>query len=112
MHVHSLPYIYFLDSNFKLRGLGVLQSLASSSADKVTDDTAGDWLADATLQLLYVMCLLEKIDFVFDQFCLDLVLHLGEYLTEHYRFMSLLQCSIEWFHFACVGLTTKPRGKW
>lgn len=22
------------------------------------------------------------------------------------------QCSIEWFHFACVGLTTKPRGKW
>ncbi|XP_036394173.1 inhibitor of growth protein 4-like [Megalops cyprinoides] len=21
-------------------------------------------------------------------------------------------CSIEWFHFACVGLTTKPRGKW
>ena len=20
-------------------------------------------------------------------------------------------CSIEWFHFACVGLTTKPRGK-
>lgn len=23
-----------------------------------------------------------------------------------------LQCSIEWFHFACVGLTTKPRGKW
>jgi inhibitor of growth protein 4 len=22
------------------------------------------------------------------------------------------QCSIEWFHFACVGLTTKPKGKW
>lgn len=22
----------------------------------------------------------------------------------------LFQCSIEWFHFACVGLTTKPRG--
>ncbi|XP_036154186.1 inhibitor of growth protein 4 isoform X4 [Myotis myotis] len=22
------------------------------------------------------------------------------------------ECSIEWFHFACVGLTTKPRGKW
>ncbi|CAI9617949.1 unnamed protein product [Staurois parvus] len=21
-------------------------------------------------------------------------------------------CSIEWFHFACVGLATKPRGKW
>ncbi|KAM8922201.1 LOW QUALITY PROTEIN: inhibitor of growth protein 4-like [Lycaon pictus] len=21
-------------------------------------------------------------------------------------------CSIEWFHFACVGLTTKPWGKW
>uniref|UniRef100_UPI00358E1984 inhibitor of growth protein 5-like n=1 Tax=Myxine glutinosa TaxID=7769 RepID=UPI00358E1984 len=21
-------------------------------------------------------------------------------------------CSIEWFHFACVGLTTKPKGKW
>ncbi|KAM4704264.1 inhibitor of growth protein 4 [Rhinophrynus dorsalis] len=21
-------------------------------------------------------------------------------------------CSIEWFHFACVGLSTKPRGKW
>ncbi|KAL0985120.1 hypothetical protein UPYG_G00153130 [Umbra pygmaea] len=21
-------------------------------------------------------------------------------------------CSIEWFHFACVGLMTKPRGKW
>ncbi|KAH8305408.1 hypothetical protein KR018_002816, partial [Drosophila ironensis] len=24
----------------------------------------------------------------------------------------LLQCPIEWFHFACVGLTTKPKGKW
>ena len=22
------------------------------------------------------------------------------------------QCPIEWFHFACVGLTTKPKGKW
>lgn len=21
-------------------------------------------------------------------------------------------CLIEWFHFQCVGLTTKPRGKW
>jgi len=21
-------------------------------------------------------------------------------------------CAIEWFHFQCVGLTTKPRGKW
>lgn len=21
-------------------------------------------------------------------------------------------CPIEWFHFACVGLTIKPRGKW
>ncbi|KAJ8667277.1 hypothetical protein QAD02_008939 [Eretmocerus hayati] len=21
-------------------------------------------------------------------------------------------CGIEWFHFACVGLTTKPKGKW
>lgn len=26
--------------------------------------------------------------------------------------LLFLQCSIEWFHFACVGLTTKPRGKW
>lgn len=22
------------------------------------------------------------------------------------------QCTIEWFHFACVGLTNKPKGKW
>lgn len=22
------------------------------------------------------------------------------------------QCPIEWFHFACVDLTTKPKGKW
>lgn len=22
------------------------------------------------------------------------------------------QCPIEWFHFACVGLTNKPKGKW
>ncbi|KAG8039849.1 hypothetical protein G9C98_000578 [Cotesia typhae] len=21
-------------------------------------------------------------------------------------------CTIEWFHFSCVGLTTKPKGKW
>lgn len=21
-------------------------------------------------------------------------------------------CPIEWFHFACVGLTNKPKGKW
>ena len=21
-------------------------------------------------------------------------------------------CEIEWFHFACVGLESKPRGKW
>ena len=21
-------------------------------------------------------------------------------------------CAIEWFHFGCVGLTTKPKGKW
>lgn len=25
---------------------------------------------------------------------------------------SALQCPIEWFHFACVDLTTKPKGKW
>lgn len=24
----------------------------------------------------------------------------------------LFQCPIEWFHFACVGLTTKPKGRW
>lgn len=23
-----------------------------------------------------------------------------------------LDCPIEWFHFGCVGLTSKPRGKW
>ncbi|XP_033764024.1 inhibitor of growth protein 5-like [Pecten maximus] len=23
-----------------------------------------------------------------------------------------LECPIEWFHFACVGLKTKPKGKW
>lgn len=23
-----------------------------------------------------------------------------------------LDCAVEWFHFACVGLTTKPKGKW
>lgn len=22
------------------------------------------------------------------------------------------ECSIEWFHFGCVGLTSKPKGKW
>ncbi|XP_020600669.1 uncharacterized protein LOC110039856 [Orbicella faveolata] len=22
------------------------------------------------------------------------------------------ECPIEWFHFQCVGLTTKPKGKW
>jgi len=21
-------------------------------------------------------------------------------------------CPIEWFHFGCMGLTTKPKGKW
>jgi hypothetical protein len=21
-------------------------------------------------------------------------------------------CRLEWFHFACVGLDTKPKGKW
>jgi hypothetical protein len=21
-------------------------------------------------------------------------------------------CPIEWFHFGCIGLTAKPRGKW
>ena len=25
---------------------------------------------------------------------------------------SNLQCPIEWFHFQCVGLTSKPKGKW
>lgn len=25
---------------------------------------------------------------------------------------AALQCPIEWFHFACVDLTTKPKGKW
>lgn len=23
-----------------------------------------------------------------------------------------VDCPIEWFHFACVGLTNKPKGKW
>ena len=23
-----------------------------------------------------------------------------------------LQCPIEWFHFQCVGLAAKPKGKW
>uniref|UniRef100_A0A2K5BZZ7 Inhibitor of growth family member 5 n=1 Tax=Aotus nancymaae TaxID=37293 RepID=A0A2K5BZZ7_AOTNA len=27
-------------------------------------------------------------------------------------FPFILQCPIEWFHFACVDLTTKPKGKW
>jgi hypothetical protein len=27
-------------------------------------------------------------------------------------FPLALQCPIEWFHFACVDLTTKPKGKW
>jgi inhibitor of growth protein 5 len=22
------------------------------------------------------------------------------------------ECAIEWFHFACVNLTSKPKGKW
>jgi hypothetical protein len=22
------------------------------------------------------------------------------------------ECTIEWFHFSCVNLTSKPRGKW
>ena len=26
--------------------------------------------------------------------------------------LSSLQCPIEWFHFACVQLKTKPKGKW
>ena len=29
----------------------------------------------------------------------------------HFLFF-FLKCPIEWFHFACVGLTTKPKGKW
>jgi len=35
-------------------------------------------------------------------------------LTVHCRGFNcwLFQCPIEWFHFACVGLTTKPKGKW
>ena len=24
----------------------------------------------------------------------------------------LSQCPIEWFHFQCVGLSCKPKGKW
>ena len=27
-------------------------------------------------------------------------------------FHFVLQCPIEWFHFGCVGLTAKPKGKW
>nr|KAG5695768.1 hypothetical protein BaRGS_013856 [Batillaria attramentaria] len=23
-----------------------------------------------------------------------------------------MECKIEWFHFNCVGLTNKPKGKW
>ena len=23
-----------------------------------------------------------------------------------------LNCPIEWFHFGCVGLSSKPRGQW
>jgi hypothetical protein len=23
-----------------------------------------------------------------------------------------IECPIEWFHFACVGLTEQPKGKW
>ncbi len=29
-----------------------------------------------------------------------------------YHCMLFLQCSIEWFHFQCVNLTSKPKGKW
>lgn len=31
-------------------------------------------------------------------------------IAEVYLFLK--QCPIEWFHFACVGLTIKPKGKW
>ena len=27
-------------------------------------------------------------------------------------FVVLFQCTYEWFHYACVGLTTAPKGKW
>lgn len=38
----TLSLSYLLDANHKLRGLGFLQSRASSSVDKVTDDRASD----------------------------------------------------------------------
>lgn len=31
-------------------------------------------------------------------------------IADNYLFHK--QCPIEWFHFACVGLTIKPKGKW
>ena len=27
-------------------------------------------------------------------------------------YTTCTQCPIEWFHFQCVGLTSKPKGKW
>ena len=35
-------------------------------------------------------------------------------LPNIFQYFSLwsLQCPIEWFHFQCVGLTSKPKGKW
>ena len=30
----------------------------------------------------------------------------------HKIYLFSLKCMIEWFHFGCVGLTTKPKGKW
>lgn len=52
------------------------------------------WL-DATTQRFFTQIFLEKFHFLIA-----------------FYFIMKLQCPIEWFHFACVGLTTKPKGKW
>lgn len=62
------------------------------------------------------MSVLNKIDFVFDHVFQIVFSVLSAPLAGIFNstlsFFVFLQCSIEWFHFACVGLTTKPRGKW
>lgn len=32
--------------------------------------------------------------------------------TQNWLAAFVFQCPIEWFHFPCVGLTSKPKGKW
>ena len=87
------------------------KSAAAAAGDEEEDEAAGTAAGGQTGLGLGITHPSDVLDMPVDPneptYCLCHQVSYGEMIG-----CDNLDCPIEWFHFACVGLTTKPKGKW